>query len=166
MQMTKQLSIGEVARRSGLAPSALRHYERVGLLASHRTSGDRRRYERSVLRRLAVIRAGRAVGLSLAEIRASFESIGLHGAPTRDQWTSISASWRPALDRQIKRLEEVRDRLDDCMGCGCLSWQRCTLHSSALLDQGHRLDSQRAFDPSTSRTVNSAPAPSAHCSCA
>lgn len=121
------LSIGEVARRAGIAPSALRHYESLGLIASHRTAGDRRRYERSVLRRIATIRAGQRVGLSLDEIRATFAGLEPHQAPTRQQWRRISARWQPALTQRIRELEQVRDNLSNCVGCGCLSMRQCAL---------------------------------------
>lgn len=124
------MAIGEVGRRSGLAPSALRHYEALGLIASHRNSGDRRRYHRAVLRRLAVIRAGQRVGLSLEEIRASFAPLDPHAAPTRQQWRRISAAWQPLLDQRIRELEQVRDNLAGCVGCGCLSMRQCGLYNT------------------------------------
>ncbi|WP_029211900.1 redox-sensitive transcriptional activator SoxR [Arsenicicoccus bolidensis] len=123
------MQIGEVARRSGLAPSALRHYETLGLIASTRTAGDRRLYQRSVLRRLAVVRAGQRVGLTLEEIRASFGSLAPDKAPTRQQWARISRSWAPSLDRRIRELEQVRDNLAGCIGCGCLSMRQCSLYN-------------------------------------
>lgn len=123
------LPIGEVGRRSGLAPSALRHYEAIGLIASHRTSADRRVFERGVLRRLAVIRAGQRVGLSLDDIRESFGSIDPHVAPNRREWRRISARWQPLLDARIRELEQVRDNLAKCVGCGCLSMRQCSLYN-------------------------------------
>ena len=126
---TDLLAIGEVARRSGCAPSALRHYETFGLIASHRSAGDRRLYERAVLRRLAVIRAGQRVGLSLDQIRDSLHGIPVHQAPTRQQWRRISARWQPMLTQRIRELEQVRDSLADCVGCGCLSMRQCALYN-------------------------------------
>ncbi len=123
------LAIGEVAQRSGAAPSALRYYESMGLITSSRTAGDRRRYERAVLRRVAVIRAAQRVGLSLEEIGAAFADLAPEAAPTRAQWARMSARWRPALDRRIAELEAVRDDLSSCIGCGCLSLQRCRLYN-------------------------------------
>lgn len=123
------LGIGEVARRSGLAPSALRYYESLGLISSARTSGDRRRYARAVLRRLAVIRAAQRVGLTLEQIAEAFASVPPEAAPTRAQWARMSALWRPVIEQRITDLERVRDQLTDCIGCGCLSLQRCRLYN-------------------------------------
>ena len=129
MKTTDLLSIGEVARRSGLAPSAIRYYESLGIIASTRTAGDRRRYRRSVLRRLAVVRSAQNVGLSLAQVMRSFEGLGSEQAPTKRQWSRISATWRPLLQERIRALEAVRDNLDACIGCGCLSMRQCTLYN-------------------------------------
>ncbi len=121
------LAIGEVARRSGFPPSALRYYERQGLLRSTRTSGGQRRYERSVLRRLAFIRAARAVGVGLDEVRDGLDRLPEGRTPTRADWTRLSRSWRGRLDEQIEALVALRDGLDSCIGCGCLSLARCRL---------------------------------------
>ena len=121
------LSIGEVAERSGFATSALRYYERAGLIAATRTGGQQRRYERSVLRRLAFIRAARNIGLGLEEVRAALERLPAGRTPTRADWTRMSRAWRSRLDEQIDALERLRDGLDSCIGCGCLSLQRCRL---------------------------------------
>jgi MerR family redox-sensitive transcriptional activator SoxR len=123
------LTIGEVSTRSGLAPSALRYYESLGLITSTRTSGDRRRYQRAVLRRIAVIRAAQQVGLSLVQVRSTFASIPLDVAPTKRDWTRISATWQPVLDQRIAELQQVRDNLDNCVGCGCLSMTQCGLYN-------------------------------------
>lgn len=132
------LTIGEVARRSGLAPSALRYYEARALITSTRTAGDRRRYERAVLRRVAVIRAAQRVGLSLDDIGAAFADVPAEAAPTRAQWARMSARWRPVIDQRIADLEKVRDELDGCIGCGCLSLQHCRLYNpdDVLADEG------------------------------
>ena len=127
MKSTDVLTIGEVARRSGLAPSALRYYENLGLIRSSRTVGDQRRYSRSVLRRLAVVRSAQNVGLSLDQIIEALSGLDPDAAPTKRQWSRISASWRPLLDQRIRVLEAVRDNLDSCIGCGCLSMRQCTL---------------------------------------
>jgi MerR family redox-sensitive transcriptional activator SoxR len=119
------LTVGDVAARSGFAPSALRFYERVGLVAASRTAGGQRRYPRSVLRRLAFIRAARHVGLGLEEIREAFADLPSARTPTRADWTRISKHWRRRLDDEIAALEALRDKLDSCIGCGCLSLQRC-----------------------------------------
>lgn len=121
------LTIGEVAHRSGFPPSALRFYEREGLLVTTRTSGGQRRYERSVLRRLAFIRAARTIGVGLDEVRAGLEKLPDGRTPTRADWTRLSRSWRGRLDEQIAALTALRDGLDSCIGCGCLSLKRCAL---------------------------------------
>ena len=121
------LAIGEVAGRSGMAPSALRYYEDQGLISASRTAGGARRYPRSVLRRLALIRAGRNVGLSLPEIRAALESLPPGRPPTADDWARLSQGWRDRLDEQIAALSKLREGLSSCIGCGCLSIDRCAL---------------------------------------
>ena len=125
--MPDGLSIGEVAARSGVATSALRFYEAQGLLASQRTSGNQRRYERAVLRRVALIRAGRAAGIPLERIRAALDTLPAGGTPTRRDWERLSRVWRSDLDEQIALLHAVRDRLTTCIGCGCLSIDKCDL---------------------------------------
>jgi MerR family redox-sensitive transcriptional activator SoxR len=121
------LTIGDVAGRSGMAPSALRYYEQQGLITASRTAGGARRYPRSVLRRLAIIRAGRNVGLSLPEIRAALETVPGDRPPTVEDWARLSEGWRARLDEQIAALERLRDGLTSCIGCGCLSLTRCAL---------------------------------------
>ena len=123
----EMLTVGEVARRSGFAASALRYYERAGLLSATRSSGGQRRYERSVLRRLAFIRAARHVGLSLDEIREVLARLPASRTPTRADWTRISQLWRERLDAEIDALVALRDGLDACIGCGCLSLRTCAL---------------------------------------
>ncbi len=125
--MEAHLTVGEVATRSGFAPSALRYYESEGLLGAERTEGGQRRYERSVLRRLAFIRAARHVGLSLEEIRAALETLPRGRTPTKADWTRISRLWRERLDAEIEALVALRDGLASCIGCGCLSLQRCRI---------------------------------------
>jgi MerR family transcriptional regulator, redox-sensitive transcriptional activator SoxR len=121
------LLIGEVAKRSGFATSAVRFYEREGLITSSRTSGGQRRYPRSVLRRLAFVRAARNVGLSLEEIRGALSTLPDSRTPTKADWARLSRSWRPRLDAQIAALQQLRDGLTTCIGCGCLSLRRCAL---------------------------------------
>jgi MerR family redox-sensitive transcriptional activator SoxR len=121
------LAIGEVARRSGMAPSALRYYEGLGLIDATRTAGGARRYRRSVLRRLAVIRAARNVGLSLPEIREALGTLPPDRPPTTTDWAQLSGEWRDRLDEQIAALTRLRDGLTSCIGCGCLSLERCAL---------------------------------------
>jgi MerR family redox-sensitive transcriptional activator SoxR len=124
---TDLLTIGEVAERSGFAASAIRYYEREGLLEVSRTAGGQRRYPRSVLRRLAFIRAARSIGLSLEDVRAALAELPQSRTPTRADWAHISRAWRRRLDEQIEALVALRDGLDSCIGCGCLSLQRCRL---------------------------------------
>jgi MerR family transcriptional regulator, redox-sensitive transcriptional activator SoxR len=125
MRTTDLLTVGEVARRSGFATSALRYYERVGLISSTRTSGGQRRYQRNVLRRMAFIRAARNVGLSLDEVAAALATLPGGRSPTKADWARLSREWRGRLDEQITALVQLRDGLDSCIGCGCLSLQRC-----------------------------------------
>ena len=131
MRATDRLSVSEVAERSGFAPSALRFYEREGLIAAERTSGNQRRYERSVLRRLAFIRAARNVGLSLEEVAAALATLPERRTPTRSDWSRLSRSWRQRLDDQIAALTKLRDGLDSCIGCGCLSLRTCAVQNPA-----------------------------------
>ncbi len=125
--MAGELSIGEVAARSGVAPSALRFYERQGLIESARTDGNQRRYDRAVLRRIAFIQAGRAAGVALAEIHASLAGLPTSRTPTRKDWERLSNKWRDDLDTRIETLKALRDRLTTCIGCGCLSIDQCDL---------------------------------------
>jgi MerR family redox-sensitive transcriptional activator SoxR len=125
--MQDELTIGEVAGRSGVATSALRFYEAQGLIAADRTSGNQRRYDRAILRRIAVIQAGRAAGVPLERIRAALATLPAHRTPTRRDWERLSRRWRDDLDRQIATLEGLRNRLTTCIGCGCLSIDACGL---------------------------------------
>ncbi|WP_322768728.1 redox-sensitive transcriptional activator SoxR, partial [Frankia sp. Cr1] len=131
MLSTDLLTVGEVARRSGFAASALRYYEREGLLSAARTSGGQRRYERHILRRLAFIRAARNVGLSLDEVAAALAELPGGRTPTKADWTKLSRGWRTRLDDQITALTALRDGLDSCIGCGCLSLQLCAMSNPA-----------------------------------
>jgi MerR family redox-sensitive transcriptional activator SoxR len=121
------LTVGEVADRSGFAASALRYYEREGLLRSERTAGGQRRFERSVLRRLAFVRAARNVGLSLDEVREVMKTLPESRTPTRADWARISRGWQDRLDDQIRGLTALRDGLQSCIGCGCLSLGVCKM---------------------------------------
>jgi len=131
MRTTDLLAVSQVADRSGLAASALRFYERLGLISAVRTSGNQRRYERSVLRRLAFIRAARNVGLSLDEIAAALATLPDRRPPTRADWARLSRGWRERLDQQIGALQKLRDGLDSCIGCGCLSLKTCAVQNPA-----------------------------------
>lgn len=121
------MTIGELAARSGVAPSAIRFYEAQGLLEAGRTEGNQRRYERAVLRRIAVIQAGRAAGIPLSRIRTALDSLPAGRTPTRKDWDRFSRRWRQDLDERIATLEALRGRLTTCIGCGCLSIDRCEL---------------------------------------
>ena len=125
--MDDELTIGQLSERSGVAHSALRYYEEEGLLASERTAGGQRRYHRDALRRVAFIRVAQQVGLSLGEIGEALASLPAGRTPTAKDWARLSASWRPRLDAQIALLTGLRDRLDGCIGCGCLSLSACAL---------------------------------------
>jgi MerR family transcriptional regulator, redox-sensitive transcriptional activator SoxR len=122
-----ELTIGELAERSGVAPSALRFYEAEGLLRARRTEGNQRRYERATLRRVALIQAGRAAGIPLAQIRAALATLPVHRTPSRRDWERLSRGWGEDLDRRIATLVAIRSRLTTCIGCGCLSIDRCSL---------------------------------------
>jgi MerR family redox-sensitive transcriptional activator SoxR len=122
-----ELTIGQVGTRSGVAPSALRYYEQQGLITASRTAGGARRYPRSVLRRLAFVRAAQNVGLSLSEIRDALATLPEGRPLTARDWARLSRSWRDRLDEQIAALERLRDGLSSCIGCGCLSLTRCRL---------------------------------------
>ncbi len=123
------LSVGEVARRSGVPVSTLHFYEAKGLIHSSRTEGNQRRYARDVLRRIAVIRVAQRVGIALADIQAALADLPGTAAPSRAHWEALSAAWRADLDARMAQLKKLRDTLDDCIGCGCLSLDRCRLRN-------------------------------------
>jgi MerR family redox-sensitive transcriptional activator SoxR len=125
--MAHELTIGEVSARSGVSQSALRFYEREGLISARRTDGNQRRYAPVTLRRVALIQAGRAAGIPLDDVRAALATLPSDRTPTRRDWERLSRRWRADLDRRIATLEAVRGRLTTCIGCGCLSLRRCAL---------------------------------------
>jgi MerR family transcriptional regulator, redox-sensitive transcriptional activator SoxR len=125
-----RLPIGEVARRSGLAPSAIRFYEAEGLIRAERTPSDRRVFPRHVLRRLAFISSAQRVGLSLGEVADALAGLPPDRAPTKAQWAQVSRRWRRDLDARIADLERLRDDLTSCIGCGCLSLRTCRLFNT------------------------------------
>jgi MerR family redox-sensitive transcriptional activator SoxR len=127
--MARELTVGEVAARSGVTVSALHFYETKGLIASNRTAGNQRRYARGVLRRVAIIRIAQEVGIPLAQIAAALAALPEGRTPTRDDWGRLSTQWRDDLDRRIARLQGLRDGLTDCIGCGCMSIDRCPLRN-------------------------------------
>lgn len=124
-----QLTIGQLAERAGVATSAIRFYEERGLVQSRRTTGNQRRYEQSQLRRIAFIRTAQRVGLSLEEIAEALDTLPAGRTPTKADWTRLSRAWRPRLDDQIRRIQLLRDQLDSCIGCGCLSLKTCALRN-------------------------------------
>ena len=121
------LTIGQLSERSGVATSALRFYEAQGLIHSQRTAGNQRRYPRVELRRVAFVRAAQQVGLSLEEIEAALGTLPQARTPTKSDWERLSRTWRSRIDDQIRSLEDLRDKLTSCIGCGCLSLRRCAL---------------------------------------
>ncbi|HEX6165408.1 MAG TPA: redox-sensitive transcriptional activator SoxR [Acidimicrobiales bacterium] len=125
--MEQALTIGAVSERTGVAPSALRYYESEGLIGSTRTDGNQRRYHRDVLRRVSFVKVAQRVGLTLEEIRNALASLPEGRTPTQADWSRLSREWRPRLDAQIELIERLRDRLDGCIGCGCLSLKACRL---------------------------------------
>ena len=125
----RELTVGEVAARSGVAVSALHFYETKGLIRSHRTSGNQRRYDREVLRRVAVIRVAQDVGISLADIAATLAELPDGRTPTREDWGVMSRKWAAELDRRILQLQKLRDGLTDCIGCGCMSIEHCPIRN-------------------------------------
>ena len=122
-----ELTVGQLSARSGVAVSALHFYESQGLITSRRTTGNQRRFSRETLRRVAFVRAAQRVGMPLRDIAAALAELPDGRVPTRADWARLSANWRAALTERIGALERLRDNLDDCIGCGCLSLSRCAL---------------------------------------
>jgi MerR family transcriptional regulator, redox-sensitive transcriptional activator SoxR len=125
----QELAIGTVAERAGLAVSAVRFYEERGLVTSTRNAGGQRRFRRDVLRRLGFIQAAQRVGLTLDEIGEALDTLPADVGPSGREWAELSASWRPLLDERIRLLQSLRDQLDQCIGCGCLSLDKCRLRN-------------------------------------
>ena len=123
------LSIGEVARRSGVAISTLHFYEAKGLIAGARSAGNQRRFPREVLRRIAMIRVAQRAGVSLDAIRRAFDELPTRRVPTLEDWRRLSSAWRDLLQARIDALSDLRDQLDGCIGCGCLSMAECPLRN-------------------------------------
>jgi MerR family redox-sensitive transcriptional activator SoxR len=124
-----ELTVGEMARRSGVAVSAIHFYERRGLIKSWRTAGNQRRYPREMLRRVAVIKVAQRVGIALGVIRKALMSLPKARTPIAEDWGKLSAQWRTELDNRITRLTRLRDELSYCIGCGCLSLESCPLYN-------------------------------------
>lgn len=137
-QVRKPLTVGEVAARSGVAVTALHFYETKGLITSQRNAGNQRRYGREVLRRVALIKVAQRLGIPLAQIGDALQMLPDDRAPTAADWKILSERWRRELDERIEQLLLLRDRLDGCIGCGCLSMQACPLrnHGDVLGEQG------------------------------
>ncbi|SDJ91769.1 redox-sensitive transcriptional activator SoxR [Microbulbifer yueqingensis] len=125
-----ELGVGEVARRSGVAVSTLHFYESKGLIRSWRSAGNQRRYARDVLRRIGIIRVAQRAGVPLTKIRESLDTLPDGRTPDREDWARLSACWRDDLDRRIGELVGLRDRLEGCIGCGCLSMKCCPLYNA------------------------------------
>jgi MerR family redox-sensitive transcriptional activator SoxR len=125
--MARELTIGQLSERSGVSQSALRFYERKGLIAAERSSGNQRRYPAVTLRRVALIQAGKTAGIPLERIREALATLPTERAPTKRDWERLSRHWRRELDLRIATLEAIRGRLTGCIGCGCLSLKRCAL---------------------------------------
>ena len=128
----------EVSERSGAAVSALHFYEEKGLISSERTAGNQRRYRRDVLRRLAFIQFSQRLGISLQEVGEALADLPADTVPTKRDWSRLSSRWRKDLDARIERLQRLRDDLDGCIGCGCLSLRSCAVynHDDELARQG------------------------------
>jgi MerR family redox-sensitive transcriptional activator SoxR len=128
--MLMELTVGQVSQRSGVAVSALHFYERKGLIRSHRTSGNQRRYDRDVLRRVAIIRMAQEMGIPLAEVGVSLGALPQGHVPSKEDWSAISEGWKQKLDRRITLLTRLREELTNCIGCGCLSMERCPIYNA------------------------------------
>lgn len=128
-QLGRDLSVGEVAERSGVAVSTIHFYESKGLIRSWRSTGNQRRFPRDVLRRVAVIKVAQRLGISLASIAAALKALPEGRSPTAEDWKALSASWRKELDERIATMTRLRDELDRCIGCGCLSIGDCPLRN-------------------------------------
>ena len=124
------LTIGDTALRSGVATSALRFYESRGLINSVRVAGNHRRYHRAMLRRIAIIRVAQTLGLSLREIADAFASLPDNRTATKKDWAKLSKGWGKQLDRRITDLQNLRAKLNGCIGCGCLSLEHCSLYNA------------------------------------
>jgi MerR family redox-sensitive transcriptional activator SoxR len=125
----RELTVGQLSARSGVAITALRFYEAKGLISSQRNSGNQRRYARDVLRRVALIKTAQRLGIPLATIQTALKTLPQNRAPNMDDWTRLSERWKTDLDERIHRLTALRDELNGCIGCGCLSMEACPLRN-------------------------------------
>lgn len=142
----KDLTVGEIAERSGVAVSTIHFYEAKALIRSWRSRGNQRRYPREVLRRVAVIKVAQRTGIPLAAIREALSALPNGRAPTAADWRELSGRWRAELNERIRKLTQLRDELDGCIGCGCLSMKSCPLRNpwDVLSEQG---SGPRLLDP-------------------
>lgn len=129
MNPNDSLSVGEIAKRSGVQVSALHFYEQKGLISSKRNAGNQRRYKREVLRRISVIKAAQRIGLTLEEIKKAFASLPDSRTPTKSDWEALSTGWQAELNKRIRHMENLRDSLTGCIGCGCLSVETCPIYN-------------------------------------
>lgn len=129
LHLARELTVGQLAARSGVAITALRFYESKGLISSQRNAGNQRRYPRDVLRRVALIKTAQRLGIPLATIQAALDTLPQDRAPTLDDWNRLSECWKTDLDERINRLTALRDQLNGCIGCGCLSMEACPLRN-------------------------------------
>ena len=127
--MNNYITIGQAAERCGVATSALRFYESKGLIHSQRGTGNQRRYHRAMIRRISLIKVAQSLGLSLKEISEALETLPNKESPTRKDWERLSRSWKDQLEQRIRGLEMLKEKLDGCIGCGCLSLKRCALYN-------------------------------------
>jgi len=127
--MKNELTVGEMAKRSGVAVSTLHFYEKTGLIKARRNAGNQRRYPRGHLRLVAIIRIAQRAGISLSEIKKTLSSLPDDRAPTSEEWRSMSLDWKDRLDKRIKALSQLRDEMQGCIGCGCLSLEVCPLRN-------------------------------------
>jgi MerR family transcriptional regulator, redox-sensitive transcriptional activator SoxR len=142
-----ELTIGELSERSGVSSSALRFYEREGLISSRRTDGNQRRYERATLRRVALVQAGKAAGIPLERIRRALDTLPNRRTPTKRDWERLSHAWARELDERIETLQAIRGRLTTCIGCGCLSLRTCGLLNPADEASARGAGAQYLFQP-------------------
>ena len=132
------LTVGMVAKRTGVAVSALHFYEKKELISSIRNAGNQRRYHRDVIRRVSIIKAAQKLGISLTELALLFKALPNKRTPNKDDWSKISTRWRDLLDIRIRQMTQLRDKVDYCIGCGCLSLKKCQIYNEedVLGDEG------------------------------
>ncbi|MBW8192816.1 redox-sensitive transcriptional activator SoxR [Neiella marina] len=134
----KEFSVGQVAKRCGVNVSALHFYEQKGLIRSLRNQGNQRRFKPDVLRRVSIIKAAQAMGISLEEIKSAFDALPNSRTPNKNDWEKLSATWQAKLTEKIQYMERLRDQISGCIGCGCLSMEACPLYNpdDELAEQG------------------------------